>query len=53
MVESEAFLKDIVMNLETIQKFDSECDSIADQTYEIAKQNTLKLEELSKAMENN
>ena len=51
MISDKTYLNDVIMDTEVISKFQTECDNIADQTFNIAKQNAVCLEEISKVME--
>lgn len=51
MLLDEEFLKDFILDLDEVQRFEGECTSIADQTYQIAQDEVKKFEELSKTME--
>lgn len=51
MVENEAFLRDYVLSMEELHKFDLECQSIADQTYKAAMDNSQLIGEVSNIME--
>lgn len=38
MVENEEFLRDLIFDQVEVDRFNQECDSIAEQTYKLAKE---------------
>ena len=51
MVENEEFLKDLIFDQVEVDRFNQECDSIAEQTYKLSKEHVTKVEDFSKEME--
>lgn len=40
LIEKEDYLMDMIQSFEVMEKFVTECDSVADQTFKMAKTNT-------------
>ena len=51
MTENEQYLRDLIFDQIDVHKFTAECDSIAEQTYSLAKEKAQQFEILSKSME--
>lgn len=51
MIENENFLRDLIFDQVDVDRFNQECDLIAEQTYKAAKDHVAKVETLAKEME--